>query len=105
MEEVKLAEVISRVVQAVLGDLIPVTQSYSMMDFVSGRSQKAAAQWCRRLEWVRHLIDCMDRCSQWPDEERPSPINGRVERVVGRIVIVLSAEGQLIALVDKARRM
>jgi hypothetical protein len=52
----------------------------------------------RRLEWVRHLIDCMDRCSQWPDQERPCPINGRVERVVGRIVMALSAEGQLIAL-------
>jgi hypothetical protein len=45
MEEVKLAEVISRVVQAVLGDLIPVTQSYSMGNFISGGSQKAAAQW------------------------------------------------------------
>jgi hypothetical protein len=30
LEEVKLAEVISRVIQAVLGDLIPVTQSYNM---------------------------------------------------------------------------
>jgi hypothetical protein len=41
MEEVKLAEVISRVVQAVLGDLIPVTQSYSMMNFISGGAKSS----------------------------------------------------------------
>jgi hypothetical protein len=33
MEEVKLAEVISRVIQAVLGDLIPVTEFYRNGEF------------------------------------------------------------------------
>ena len=47
-------------------------------------------------------IDCMDRCSHWTDQERPCPTKGRVERIGGRIVIALSADGQLIALLDRA---
>jgi hypothetical protein len=40
MEEVKLAEVISRVIQAVLGDLIPVTEYYRMARlFPFGKSE------------------------------------------------------------------
>jgi hypothetical protein len=57
----------------------------------------------RRLRG-KDLIDCMDTCSQWLEEERPCPTNGRVERVAGRIVTALSAEGQLIALLDTDER-
>jgi hypothetical protein len=60
---------------------------------------------CRRLERVRLWIDCMDRCSRWPDQERPCPTKVRVERLGGGIVIALSADGQLIALIDMAGRM
>jgi hypothetical protein len=48
----------------------------------------------------RHWFDCMDRCSHWPDQERLCPTKKRVERTMGRIVMVLSGEGQLIALLD-----
>ena len=53
-----------------------------------------------RLEEARQLIDCMDRRSQSPDEERPRPAIRSVERSVSPIVIAVSAQGQLIALLD-----
>ena len=40
MEEVKLAEVISRVVQAVLGDLIPLTEWYNVENLISDRPRR-----------------------------------------------------------------
>jgi hypothetical protein len=46
------------------------------------------------------LIDRTDSCSQWPEEESPCPVNVRVERGVSGIVIALSAESQLLALLD-----
>jgi hypothetical protein len=82
----------------------PLEQRWEMRLYgacgVAGKKQPPNGR--RRLEWVRQLIDRTDRCSQWPDQERPCPINGRVERVVGRIVMALSAEGQLIAFIEKA---
>ena len=73
----------------------------------SGRvfQKKAAARWLQAAERVKTLIDCIDRCSQWPDEERPCPTNGRVDRVAGGIVTAVSAEGQLIALLHKDKRV
>jgi hypothetical protein len=41
MEEVKLAEVISRVYPAVLGDLIPVNEWYSIVSFILRRISNA----------------------------------------------------------------
>src|SRR5947209_8340228 len=55
-----------------------------------------------RLEEARQLIDCMDRCSQSPDQERPCPAIRSVERSVSPIVIAVSAQGQLIALLELA---
>jgi hypothetical protein len=69
------------------------------------REKKAAAHWFAGGWRGKTQIDCMDRCSQWPEEERPCPAKVRVERVAGRIVIALSATGQLIALLDKEKRM
>jgi hypothetical protein len=107
-----------------LGDLIPVTEIVQDGDFsfhagregfgteferwnyvgwrcVAGKKQPPSG--CRAAGEGKTSIDCMDRCSQWPDQERPCPTKERVERLVGGIVIALSAEGQLIALLGKAR--
>jgi hypothetical protein len=70
---------------------------------VAGKKQPPSG--CRAAGEGKTSIDCMDRCSQWPDQERPCSTKERVERLGYWIVIALSADGQLIALLNKARRM
>jgi hypothetical protein len=52
---------------------------------------------CRRLERVKTSIDCMDKCSQ-AGPEAPMSDERRVERLGDRIVMALSEDSQLIAL-------
>jgi hypothetical protein len=115
-----LAEVISRVIQAVLGDLIPVTQSYNMGCISSKSTRKDERAPERPLPRSRHKSSAK---KQPPDERRrlggvghEDRLRGeaqslaergalcstkeRVDRAGIRIVMVLSAAGQLLALLN-----
>jgi hypothetical protein len=107
----RLAEVISLTVQAVLGDLIPMGQSYNkaiLVTFVAdrcrGEKKTAARGFSRRLvEEIGHDIDREVEAQSQPKEEQAYRLIRRLDSLGERVVTLVSKARHLIASFELAK--